>query len=437
MYDEKKTFLVGFSGGADSTAALLLLHERLEQGRRLIAVHFNHHLRGEESDLEAENAARFASERKIGFRLIDLNIAPGGNLEARARQARLEAWKKLSSEYENAVVVTGHHQDDCIENMFLRMGRGSNVSGLTGLQATSEVEGVKFYRPLLKFSRKEIEAFLIERGVTSWAVDSSNLSCDYSRNVLRNRILPELYQLFPGGRKAFELTLSNLYGDAAFIDGEAVSRYRNAGDHFEIDFWRGQSKALVVRMLKMLCRDLFNDDRPLSSGAVEQFYAMVNGDKSGVCVLDETRRLHFADGRIFAFFEPEQFEKVWDFRKKSVLSLPGNWKFYCEMVDVLPETCGKWEAFFDLNALPEELTAASVRPGEKMVPFKRKNPVSLKKLRVDAKVPAFQVPPVLKAGKEIIWFPGVRRSNMAEVAGKSPIIRFFAEKDEFLPGKNL
>ena len=72
-----------------------------------------------------------------------------------------------------------------------------------------------------------------------------------------------------------------------------------------------------------------------------------------------------------------------------------------------------------------------------MVPFGRKNPVSLKKLRVDAKVPAFQAPPVLKAGKKIIWFPGVRRSNMAEVTGKCPIIRFFAEKDEFMPGKNL
>ena len=156
MDDEKKTLLVGFSGGADSTAALLLLHERMEQGNRLVAVHFNHHLRGAESDLEAENAARFAFERNIEFRLIDLNIAPGGNLEARARQARLEAWKKLVSEYDNPIVVTGHHQDDCIENMFLRMGRGSNVSGLTGLQMTSEVEGVKFYRPLINYSREDI-----------------------------------------------------------------------------------------------------------------------------------------------------------------------------------------------------------------------------------------------------------------------------------------
>ena len=286
MDETKKTFLVGFSGGADSTAALLFMLERIEQGDRLVAVHFNHHLRGAESDLEAENAARFAAERNIEFRLIDLHIAPGSNLEARARQARLAAWKALSSEYENAVVITGHHKDDCIENMFLRIGRGSNVSGLTGLHLYSEVEGVKFFRPLIIYSRKEIEAFLIERGVTKWAVDSSNQECDYSRNVLRNKILPELYKLFPGGRKAFCRTLDNLSEDAAFIGREALFRYRNAEDKFSVEFWRGQDKALIVRMLKMLCEELFSDDRPVRSGAVEQFYSMVNEEKSGVCVLD-------------------------------------------------------------------------------------------------------------------------------------------------------
>ena len=437
MEDEKKTFLVGFSGGADSTAALLLLHERMEQGNRLVAVHFNHHLRGAESDAEAENASRFAAERKIEFRLIDLDIAPGGNLEARARQARLEAWKILCAEYEAPVVVTGHHQDDCIENLFLRMGRGSNVSGLTGLEITSEVEGVKFFRPLIIYSRKEIEAFLLERGIASWAVDSSNLECDYSRNVLRNRILPELYDLFPGGRKAFCRTLDNLRDDAAFIDSEALFRYRNAEERFEIDFWRGQFRALTVRMLKLLCQEFFNDERPLTSGAVESFETMVESRSSGICVLDEKRKLYFADGKIYPFEPTGDFELSWNWKSVSELAVSGKWLLRCEIVETLPETCGVWEAFFDLEALPETLTVTPASPGEKMVPFGRENPVSLKKLRVDAKVPAHLAPPVLKGENQIIWFPGVRRSNLAPVGKKSRIIRFFIEKNVFLPGKNL
>ena len=437
MEDEKKTFLVGFSGGADSTAALLLLHERMEQGNRLVAVHFNHHLRGAESDAEAENASNFAAERKIEFRLIDLDIAPGGNLEARARQARLDAWKKLVAEYENAVVVTGHHKDDCIENMFLRMGRGSNVSGLTGLQIISEVEGVKFFRPLLIYSREEIEAFLLERGVKQWAVDSSNLECNYARNVLRNKVLPELYELFPGGRKAFGKTLDNLRDDAAFIDSEAYWRYKNCDDRHTIAFWADQPRALQVRMLKLLCQEFFNDERPLTSGAVESFEAMVESRSSGICVLDEKRKLCFADGKIYPFEPAGNFELPWNWKSISVLAVSGKWTFRCEMVEALPETCGAWEAFFDMDALPETLTVTPASPGEKMVPFGRANPVSLKKLRVDAKVPAHLAPPVLKGENQIIWFPGVRRSNLAPVGGKSRIIRFFIEKNVFLPGKNL
>lgn len=437
MDDEKKTFLIGFSGGADSTAALLFMLERISCGDRLIAVHFNHHLRGAESDLEAENAARFAFERNIEFRLIDLDISPGSNLEARARQARLEAWKTLSAEYEDPVVVTGHHQDDCIENMFLRIGRGSNVSGLTGLQITSEVDGVKFFRPLLSFSREDVEAFLIERGVTEWAVDSSNLNCDYSRNVLRNRILPELYALFPGGRKAFEKTLDNLRGDADFIEQEAYRRYKNCDDRHTLAFWKNQPRTLAVRMLKWLCKEFFDDERPLSSGAVERFDEMVNNSRTGICVLDETRRLYFADDMIFPLNKVEKFELQWDFMKQEKLSMPGNWCFGWEKVKTLPAECGAWEAYFDLDSLPETLSAATAAPGEKMVPFGRENPVSLKKLRVDAKVPARLVPPLLKAGDLIIWFPGIRRSNFAPVTEKSEIIRFFIEKDGFLPGKNL
>ena len=437
MDDAKKTFLVGFSGGADSTAALLMLHERMEKGNRLVAVHFNHHLRGAESDSEAENAACFAAERNIEFRLIDLHIAPGGNLEARARQARLEAWKKLVSEYENAVVITGHHQDDCIENMLLRMGRGSNVSGLTGLQISSEVEGVKFFRPLIIYSRGDIEKFLIERGVTTWAVDSSNLECDYARNVLRNRILPELYELFPGGRKAFGKTLDNLRDDAAFIDSEAYWRYKNSQNRHSIAFWADQPRALAVRMLKLLCKEFFNDERPFSSGAFERFEAMVKGGSSGLCELDGVRKLYFASGKIFPFEKAGEFEVSWDFRAQKILTLPGGWTLHCETVEILPEKCGNDEAFFDPDALPETLTAATVVPGDKMVPFGRKNPVSLKKLRVDSGVPSLLVPPVLKAGNEIIWFPGIRRSDRARVTGKSRIIRFFMEKNDFLPGKNL
>lgn len=130
--------LVGFSGGADSTALLMLAARGAEKsGCELLAVHFNHHLRGAESDKEALDAEEFARKLKVKFLKIDLHIPPGGNLESRARQARLEKWKELCRNYSDPVVLLGHHKDDLIENFFIRTGRGSNASGLTGMQLYS------------------------------------------------------------------------------------------------------------------------------------------------------------------------------------------------------------------------------------------------------------------------------------------------------------
>ena len=155
------TLLVGFSGGADSTALLLMAAKgAAESGSEVIAVHFNHHLRGAESDREAADAEKFACKLGVKFRKIDLDIAPGSNLEARARQARLEKWQELCAGCDDPLVLLGHHLDDNIENFFIRIGRGSNTSGLKGMEFFSEINGVKICRPLLIYTRDEIEEFL-------------------------------------------------------------------------------------------------------------------------------------------------------------------------------------------------------------------------------------------------------------------------------------
>ena len=130
----------GFSGGADSTAALLLARKYQEKFRyEPIAVHFNHHLRGEESDREAEAAELFAKKYEIPFLCIDLHLPLDENLESAARNARLEEWKKLTSPQKSAVVL-GHHADDRRENLLIRLCRGSNSWGLSSMRSISEVE---------------------------------------------------------------------------------------------------------------------------------------------------------------------------------------------------------------------------------------------------------------------------------------------------------
>jgi tRNA(Ile)-lysidine synthase len=188
----------GFSGGADSTAALLVADMfRKEYGFELIAVHFDHHLRAE-SAREAQEAEAFAGTRNIPFVKIDLDLEDtSGGIENAARSARLAEWKKLTAGVPDSAVILGHHADDKIENLLIRLFRGSNASGLSGLRGINTVDGVVFLRPLLNFRRSEIEDFLKKNNVKSWTTDSSNNESVYFRNFLRNELIPQVTSRLP------------------------------------------------------------------------------------------------------------------------------------------------------------------------------------------------------------------------------------------------
>jgi len=429
MDQAKKTYLTGFSGGADSTAALLWALENLQDsGDRIVAVHFNHHLRGSESDAEAAHAAEFAAVRNVEFRLVDLDIAPGSNLESRARQARLEAWHKLCCEYENPVVITGHHQDDCIENMFLRIGRGSNVSGLTGLQRYAEIGGVKFFRPLLEMSRAEIEIFLHDRGVDRWAVDSSNLTGDHRRNVLRNQILPELYRIFPGGRNAVAQTLDNLTADAEYLERETHRLYRE-GEPETVDFWQRLPPALFARAAQLFVNEKCGSGLPLNRSSLQRFSDAVRSGTGGVIPLSGGRSLRISGGRL-RVNDDTPGVLLWNWREQPELRW-GKWLLTAEPAAEVPAQAGLDEAFFDPDTLPEVLTVGAAEAGEKMTPFGTSRTVSIKKLRIDRKIPAFPAVPVVRDGaRRVLWVAQVRHSDLCKVEKKRFCIRIFVEKTE-------
>ena len=182
------TVFAGFSGGADSTAALLTaLHFQKEYDLRIVAIHFNHHLRGAESDQDALWCRKMAEHAGVEFREIDLYFSNSRHaIEDAARQARLQHWQALAANKKMCSVMLGHHADDRLENFFLRLLRGSNLSGLLSPKAEYDLNGIDIFRPLLYFSRKDIEAFLLQRNIDDWRIDSTNVQNDCSRNILRN-----------------------------------------------------------------------------------------------------------------------------------------------------------------------------------------------------------------------------------------------------------
>ncbi|MFZ2656322.1 MAG: tRNA lysidine(34) synthetase TilS, partial [Victivallales bacterium] len=165
-----KNIFSGFSGGPDSTALLMLLNEESKRrGFHLKAVHFEHGLRGKEGEEDAGWCRKFCEFRNIDFMEISLTVntsrQAGESVEAAARRMRLKEWNILADDPDSFVAL-GHNSNDKVENVFLRLLRGSNSSGLTSLREIQKIGSITIIRPILRFKRSDIEDFLRSKGVS-------------------------------------------------------------------------------------------------------------------------------------------------------------------------------------------------------------------------------------------------------------------------------
>jgi tRNA(Ile)-lysidine synthase len=185
---------VAVSGGADSVALLrLLLEARAELGCVLSVVHFNHKLRGAESDTD-EAFVRVAAEKHgLVFHCAtgDTRQAAADrevSLETAARELRYEFFAELLQSRMDKV-ATAHTMDDQAETVLMRLVRGAGTRGLAGIYP--EQRELRIIRPLLGFRRVEIEEYLNLIG-QEWREDATNIDPQHTRNRIRHELLPLL-----------------------------------------------------------------------------------------------------------------------------------------------------------------------------------------------------------------------------------------------------
>ena len=212
------TVVCAVSGGADSVCMLhVLLSLRDTLGITVEAAHFNHHLRGAESDRD-EAFVRQLCEA-LGVHLY----VDGGDVlsrAARTHESIEEAARKLRYAFFCSLpglVATAHTQDDNLETVLLNLTRGTGLAGLCGIPPKRG----GFIRPMLPCSRADIEGYLEENGL-SFVTDRSNLLPDVRRNRLRQRVIPLLKEENPSlGETAFRMCRI-LAQDDAYLQQQAV-----------------------------------------------------------------------------------------------------------------------------------------------------------------------------------------------------------------------
>ena len=300
LIPEGSTVICAVSGGADS---IYLLH-RLNNWRAphpftLIAAHYNHNLRGEESLRDEEFVRRFVAERcgaeRVCFRdgreyvlpPVELIVGSGdvageakrrkAGLEETARDMRYaflnEAAERLGADF----IATAHNADDNAETLLLHLLRGCGLQGLTGIRPAQG----RLIRPMLEVTRARVEEYLRVYGLPH-VEDSSNASDDYLRNRLRHQVLPLLEELAPGFTGRSRGVIARLRADEDELSRQAATLAEQALDVPEgiavpVRVLAAAPQALAVRAARLLLARLNGGEAGCTAAHLEAAAELCRG----------------------------------------------------------------------------------------------------------------------------------------------------------------
>lgn len=206
--------LVAVSGGIDSMVLCDLL---LKSNYLFEMAHCNFQLREEESNKDESFVIEWGKRHEIKVHSIQFDTKAYAkknkvSIQMAARELRYDWFDLLREQYHYDFILTAHHCDDQIETFLINFTRGTGINGLIGIPEKNE----KYLRPLLQFSRQQIETYAIKHKV-KWREDSSNTSQKYLRNKLRHEVVPVLKEENPDLQESFLSTLKHLQQTEALV----------------------------------------------------------------------------------------------------------------------------------------------------------------------------------------------------------------------------
>lgn len=193
-----QTVAVALSGGKDSICLLhMLLNSRDELNINIKAVHVDHSIRGEESERDKNFAIDYCKSLGVEITVetvdaVKFSKENGYSVEQGARILRYGVFSKLVSSGYAELIATAHHKNDSFETLLFNLFRGAGIKGLTGIPSKNDY----IIRPLINLTREEIDLYA-DKHQLPFVFDSTNLEAKYSRNYIRNEIVPKILQKFP------------------------------------------------------------------------------------------------------------------------------------------------------------------------------------------------------------------------------------------------
>lgn len=233
LVPEKETALLAVSGGIDSIClASLFLNSSV--GRRFAVAHCNFHLRGEDSDSDEALVAAWCGRNGVRYHKTDFDTeqyasSHSVSIEMAARELRYDWFASLCRDNGYYGVAVAHNANDNAETLILNLLRGTGLRGVTGMQAESavpvtrdELSGVRLLRPMLSFSRKQIEEYVAANAL-EYHDDRTNAETVYKRNRIRHLVFPVFESLNPSFLTTFAREMNAFSGVQEIADDYFIS----------------------------------------------------------------------------------------------------------------------------------------------------------------------------------------------------------------------
>ncbi|MBK8955634.1 MAG: tRNA lysidine(34) synthetase TilS [Saprospiraceae bacterium] len=414
LFSRTSRLLVAVSGGVDS---MVLVHALHSSGYQIGLVHVNYKLRKGDSDLDEKLIRDYAAKHALD---LHVHTNPGflskTNLQEQARSMRYSFFEQVRIEHKYDFVLTAHHADDVIESFIYNLSRGA---GINGLKSIPEVNG-SIIRPLLNFNKAEIQEYAKQYDVPH-RIDLSNLEEKYDRNFIRNKILPEIEQRFPSFRTMVMRSIGHLkmlhrYYDKALTDwkkmkmAEKLDQLIISNDGYDDHVFVSQILADLGFHPETIQKILSGEHQP---GKI------FHNDTGGQLITD---RAQF----IFCNAQPNSVPAIHMNRsEKQVHCIFGNFAISESTMTKelnLSDHHDHCDEVFDLDNLSFPLVIRNWQAGDRIRPFglqgkhkKVQDVFTDHKLNIVEKSKT----PVVCAGNEIIWIPGLMRSDLFRVSDQT------------------
>ena len=422
-YLKDKRILLAVSGGKDS---MVLVHLFQKLNLNFALAHCNFQLRATESDGDENFVVTYAKNNNITYFVIKFDTKKHSeenklSTQVAARNLRYNWFNEILAQEKFDYIVTAHHADDVAETFMINLSRGTGLDGLTGIPS----QNGNIIRPMLSFSRQEIENYVSENNL-QWREDSSNASDKYLRNKIRHHIIPVFKEINESFLQSFQNTLEHLNqeqslaNDAVQMVFEKVVSEENEQLKINISILLHYKnyKAYLYQWLHKYGFSAWNDVYNLiesQSGKQilsEKYILLKDRD---FLILSEKETTHFEEIIIHSITEKPNFPLKLTLCNQSDISI--------QMKSVI---------FVDENKIQFPLTIRKWKEGDYFYPSGMQGKKKVSKYFKDEKFTLFQKKDtwILESYNQIVWIIGHRADERFKVENTTQTIIKIAFNNE-------